>query len=758
MKPASFLAVRCLHKLAEIERVNYPTAAEVVITNFYMDDLLARELLAKGGFSIHKWKTNLVSENENTRNENVDITKEVESRLLGVLWNPLKDTFQYEILQTKDDQRVTKRTVLLQICKLFDPLGLVGPVITSAKIIMQGLWSLGIEWDESVPMHIYKSWEQIKTQLGLLNKLQIPRLIVSGNNESQLQLHGFCDSSEKAYGACVYIREKNMQGNSSVTLICSKSRVAPMKTLSLPRLELCGAVLLTELMTRVLESLKCKIDKRFYWTDSKIVLAWINSPSRKWQVFVANRVSEIHNNSSPAEWRHVGSKDNPADLISRGTTPEQIIKSNVWWKGPSWLRQDLDAWPGEEKRKKGTISVTEINDAKLMIVKAVQAEEFKDELNALKVNNKIASKSRLIALHPFLDKDGVIKVGGRLKHSMLPEESKHPMVIPSSHHFTTLLMIHYHEKITTRRVQVSRPFINCGVDYCGSFYVRDRVRRNAKKYKTYVAIFVCMSTKAVHIELVEDLTAESFIAALKRFTARRGKIKNIYSDNGRNFVGAVRILQETLGDEDFKRVVQEFVTSDRINWHFIPARSPHQGGIWEAAVRSMKLHLKRTIGEACLTVAEMTTFLVQAEAILNSRPLTPLSDDPNDMRALTPGHFLIGEHLQGYPEQDLRKVPVNRMARWQHTEQVRQHLWSRWQREYLNTCQQRGKWQADPSRSFTVGQLVMLKETDSIPLKWVLARIVEIHPGADGIVRVVVVRTARGTYKRAITNIAPLIE
>ncbi|XP_025995530.1 uncharacterized protein LOC113004978 [Solenopsis invicta] len=154
-----------------------------------------------------------------------------------------------------------------------------------------------------------------------------------------------------------------------------------------------------------------------------------------------------------------------------------------------------------------------------------------------------------------------------------------------------------------------------------------------------------MSTKTVHIELVEDLTAESFIAALNRFTARRGKIKNIYSDNGRNFVGAERILQETLGDEDFKRAVQEFATSDRINWHFIPARSPHQGGIWEAAVRSMKLHLKRTIGEACLTVAEMTTFLVQAEAILNSRPLTPLSDDPNDMRALTPGHFLIGEHL-----------------------------------------------------------------------------------------------------------------
>ncbi|NEV48947.1 hypothetical protein EUZ93_00110, partial [Wolbachia pipientis] len=364
-KPASFLAVRCLHQLAEVEKVNYPRAAEVLCNNFYMDDLLTGsstsaeilllkeeliELLGKGGFKLHKWRSNVetVKENKQFKNENLDITKEKESRLLGVLWNPHKDIFQYEVDIRETDQRVTKRKVLSQTCKLYDPLGLVGPVITSAKILMQKMWSSSLKWDESVPMHIHREWERIRSQLYILNELRIPRLIVSGEGQVQLQLHGFCDASEAAYGACVYIRERNERGEITVTLVCSKSRVAPMKALSLPRLELCGAVLLAKLMNRVLINLKLNVAQRFYWTDSKIVLAWIDSSSRKWHIFVANRVSEIHNDSTPSEWGHVGTRDNPADLISRGATPEQLVNSNIWWNGPQWLKQERDAWPGED--------------------------------------------------------------------------------------------------------------------------------------------------------------------------------------------------------------------------------------------------------------------------------------------------------------------------------------------------------------------------------------------------------------------------
>ena len=167
-------------------------------------------------------------------------------------------------------------------------------------------------------MDIFKSWHQIRSQLKVLNTLEIPRSLISESTDLQIQIHGFCDASEKAYGACVYLRRKDIQNNINVTLICSKSRVAPLKSLSLPRLELCGATLLMNLMNRVLTSLNVKVQKKYFWTDSKIVLAWINSPAHKWQVFVANRVSEIQNSSLPSEWQHVGSKDNPADLISRG--------------------------------------------------------------------------------------------------------------------------------------------------------------------------------------------------------------------------------------------------------------------------------------------------------------------------------------------------------------------------------------------------------------------------------------------------------
>lgn len=202
-------------------------------------------------------------------------------------------------------------------------------------------------WDESVPMHIHKTWDRIKTQLCLLNNLQIPRTVVSGDKSSQIQIHGFCDASEKAYGACVYVREQNLQGKGVTSLLCSKSRVAPMKTLSLPRLELCGSVLLVKLMSKVISSLNMEMLPKYFWTDSMIVLAWIRSTPRKWQTFVANRISEIHNESSPSDWHHVKSKDNPADTISRGATAEQLTQNNLWWEGPPWLADSMESWQSE---------------------------------------------------------------------------------------------------------------------------------------------------------------------------------------------------------------------------------------------------------------------------------------------------------------------------------------------------------------------------------------------------------------------------
>ncbi|KYN50043.1 hypothetical protein ALC62_00070, partial [Cyphomyrmex costatus] len=272
------------------------------------------------------------------------------------------------------------------------------------------------------------------------------------------------------------------------------------------------------------------------------------------------------------------------------------------------------------------------------------------------------------------------------------------------------------------------------------------------------ALFICLATKAIHIELAADLSTETYLNVLKRFISRRGRPAEIYSDNGLNFVGAKRKLDELyelFNNDITKRKIIEFTTMERIRWHFIPPRSPHMGGLWEAAIKSTKFHLKRIIGEASLRYDELYTLLVQIEAVLNSRPLTPMSNDPQDLNVLTPAHFLIGCPLTSYPESDLNSLPINRLSRWQRVEQLKHQFWRRWVKEYLHNCQLRVKWNK-ASDSIKVGQLVILLEENLPPLCWALARIEEIHPGKDNITRVVSVRTTKGVYKRPITKLCVL--
>lgn len=255
-----------------------------------------------------------------------------------------------------------------------------------------------------------------------------------------------------------------------------------------------------------------------------------------------------------------------------------------------------------------------------------------------------------------------------------------------------------------------------------------------------------------------DLTTQAFLAALKRFAARRGKPQLIMCDNATTFVGAKRELTELhrlFHDQKFQdRLIKE-TSSEGIEFRFIPPRTPNFGGLWEAQVKSFKAHFKKAIGTKVLKVDEMLTALAQIEAVLNSRPLTPISSDPNDYEALTPGHFLVQRSLTAIPEPDVQNVPANRLTKWENAQQVSQHVWSRWSTQYLSDLHNRTKWtkQRDNIR---IGTMVLLKDENAPPLKWHLGRVIKLFEGSDGNIRVVTVRTKDGCFDRGISKVCPL--
>lgn len=263
-------------------------------------------------------------------------------------------------------------------------------------------------------------------------------------------------------------------------------------------------------------------------------------------------------------------------------------------------------------------------------------------------------------------------------------------------------------------------------------------------------MFICLATKAVHLEVVSALTVEAFMATLRRFAARRGTPRSLYSDNATNFTGAAKEIRKLMMQED----AIDATTAQGFQWKFSPPRAPHFNGLWEAGVKSMKYHLHRVVGNTPLTYEEMATVTSQIEAVLNSRPLTAISEDPDDLEALTPGHFLIGAPLTAPPDVS-HPIDQTPRTRWQLVQTLARHFWKRWAGEFLTRLQQRPKW-LHPIPPLQKGQLVAIKEDDVAPLQWRLGRILEALPGPDGLVRVARLKTSTKEITRPIHRLCPL--
>lgn len=881
-----YLAIRTLNQLAVDHGAAYPRAAEALLHETYVDDITSgapsvREaielknqlisLLGCAQLELRKWSSNSQSVLNTLPVDHCqkpklfsDESDKSTLKILGVQYDPVSDNFSYSHSPIEDGE-CTKRSILSSIARIFDPLGWLTPCILKAKLLLQDLWRLNLSWDEPVPRDVAVEWQTFIADLHNLNLIQIPRRIIPSQSKA-FQLIGFCDGSTKAYGCCVYLRVATPHGV-QVYLLIAKSKVAPLKVLTVNRLELCSAVLLVKVINRIHSLLSSKIilNKSTLFTDSSTVLSWLNTEPHKLKTFVAHRVVLINDSPVPTEWRHVSTHDNPADVCSRGLSCLSLSSAQIWWSGPQWLHHEPFNWPvsavevsdnvPELKPSSRACHTTVTREADLLdsimerhsslshvervvawinrfiknakakrsdrnllpyltaaelsqsldhLTKYVQQQSFNDVISLIASNRPLPK--HLSKLSPFVDTRGILRVGGRLKHASLPCHVKHPYLLPKTSRLSTLLIDHFHatylhcgprllQSLVMRRywilgvrnlirsrlskcvicfkikpiplqpfqgdlppsrLQTGHCFQTIGIDFGGPFIIKESRRRNAKTYKAYLCLIVCHATKAVHLELVTELTSEAFIAALDRFVSRRGLCHSIVTDGGTNFVGARRYLSEVSEMLNRERnSISNQLASRGITWKLNPPSGPHFGGIFESGIKSTKYHLKRIIGSQVLTFEELYTILTKIEAMLNSRPLVELSSDPDEVDALTAGHFLIGRPLISLPE-PVHSENETLRTRWQLLQRLSQIFWRTWQRDYLHTLQQRLKWFKHGNHQPKLNDLVTIYEPNLPANEWRLGRVVQLHPGKDNITRVVTVKTSKGLLTRPAVKICPL--
>ncbi|XP_063994316.1 uncharacterized protein LOC135171617 [Diachasmimorpha longicaudata] len=651
-------------------------------------------------------------------------------------------------------------------------------------------------WDDPVSPTTAHRWHQFRDELSQLS--EVPRWLglLKGFD---MEIHGFSDASQVAMAAVIYIKVPHRPG---------------------------GALLLAKLIRYVQDQLNLRTAPTYLWTDSSVTLTWISSHSSRWKESVRNRVALIQELTQPAHWRLVPGKENPADCASRGLTAQQLVEHKLWWTGPPWLQQDSSSWPThvlernlnedlEEKpgqlyygaaqqiaiwdlidrfssfnrllritaicsrfiarlrRVPNTslhypLTLSELEEARLLWIKLTQSAHLKDELRTISRGERFTRSHPLTKLTPFIDRQGVLRVGGRLRFAQLDPERKNQAIIPRKSQLAHLLIsqahlqtLHGGTQLTLRQLRTTYWILG------GRAPVRSFILKCVKWdncHQPGLPPLVPSSTRGSITPAPyrsghgkDGVTSPTRAGWLSlRSTSRRGIAHSLFSDCGTTFLGADKELRRlfSAGSSQSRQLAQLLVQVGT-QWSFNPPSAPLFGGKWEAAVKSVKYHLTRTIGEDLVTFEELTTLLAQIEAVLNSRPLEPLTDDPDDCSALTPGHFLIGQASTTLPEPSLENLNASRLSRWQLIQNKLQGFWKRWSTGYLQRLQAVSKWH-HPTHDINIGSLVLRTDERFPPSKWPLARVTALHPDKDGLTRVATLRTAQTTLTRPIVKLVLL--
>ena len=829
-------------------------------------DLVRRtvEVCRRRGIRLHKFSSN--SENllktlpesecaEKNYLLKLNFDEYPTERVLGMLWNLKADSFQYQVKADKTPE--TRRGVLSVTSGIFDPLGWVSPFTVRAKMILQELCQEGLDWDDRVPESILKRWESWYKDAEVLHHINLRRCFLTENwdNRGEMQFHHFADASERAYGACSYLRVADSSGRVSVHLVMSKARVAPLKSVTIPRLELMAAVIAVRLSVILDRELSYTGVRHYFWTDSQIVLGYLNNEARKFKIFVANRIQEIQDFSSPTQWRHISGPNNPADLTSRGMSAGKLVESQLWYHGPQFLNQiDLkltsseghEIDPGDSELKKvisnavvtesayicnydkfsswrslcrgvarakvlaklfrrassikyrlrsnsktsalEPLTVSQFKEAEYLIIRSVQQANYAEEIGCAESNQPIDKNSSLFKLDCFMDKKGILRVGGRLRFTNLYSAYKYPVVLPKDAHISMLLVrdCHhtvYHQgrgmtinevrargywvvglnglvktmiykcvtcrglrgKTTTQkmadlppdRAECQPPFTYCGMDLFGPFLVKER-RTTIKRYGV---IFTCLTTRAVHIEMAYTLTTDSFIQSLRKFLSIRGPARLLRCDNGTNFVGANRELAKA-AEAIQAPELREFASKNNCDLEFRmnPPGASHMGGAWERLIGVVRSVLSAMLDQYSTRLDDnsLSTLLYEVAAVINSRPLSlEHVTDPGHPEPLTPNHLLTGKsRVVVPPPGEFSQNDIYSIKRWRAVQELTNQFWRRWRREYLQYLQTRSKWQRK-EREMRVGDVVLLSDSNAPRNEWKKASVKEVIVSKDGFVRTV---------------------
>ena len=884
-----------LKRTATDNQDKFPEAAGSVLTNFYMDDYLESsptveeatqkatdlvELLALGGFKLTKFVSNVPSipkhlepsSNAATPEQKEIPTTEESSHVLGLKWNHLADT----LVVSRGTSPVTKkllsqRVVLSLVSAVYDPIGLVAPYTVGARLLLKDIWRIsGQQWDDELPAELATRFLEWSEELPTLCDITIPRAYFRGPVD-EVELHMFGDSSQDVFSAVAFLRGKrsgnNEHGTTELAFVFGKARVAPMKALTIPKLELQAALLAARLRNEIERALTLRISKSFMWTDSTTVLQWLHSLDKQ-PVFVANRVAEILELTTVDEWNYVPSSDNPADAGTRGLPANHLLDS-VWLKGPDFLKttdwpfQPTESVPFKLKSHHATVpdakrlysensttmtatattiattfewqryssfekllrvvaymlrlqpknevyrtdtgSITdpiELENAQQRLFHVIQNESFSSEKRNLLRNSPLSSSSKILQFSPFIGPQGLLRATGRTKQLQTSSfDAKHPILLDSTHHAVRLFLQHLHEKhchqgvdylralvqqqfaivrlrttlrsivlrcVTCRKRRAQtiipmmadlprerlafrdKPFTNTGVDYFGPFYVS--VKRSTEKRWGF--LFTCLTTRAVHFEVVPSMDTSSCLMGIERFAARRGVPSVLWSDNGTNFIASEKELLQNITAWN-QKTLSEALVKKRIHWKFNPPSAPHHGGVWERVVRSFKHVFYAVLGNRRLTDEILATTFCLVEQSLNARPLVPAGSDGTELDALTPNHFLLGTAGSSLPSHE--RAEVDHRKRYVRAQAYSDAIWNRWLKEYVPSLNRRTKWSSAPNRDLKTGDLVWIIEPTSPRGHYPLARVTKLNFGNDSIARSAELKTATGSLVRPVVKLAPVL-